>query len=79
MSDKITDMIDMDAIAHLADLVAQKDLGEITITDGSKTITVKGKKSLPPMPVGMPAVPAAAAPHRPQQHLLPRQSRRGMW
>ena len=61
MSDKITDMIDMDAIAHLADLVAQKDLGEITITDGSKTITVKGKKSLPPMPVGMPAVPAAAA------------------
>ena len=62
MSDKITDMIDMDAIAHLADLVAQKDLGEITITDGSKTITVKGKKSLPPMPVGMPAVPAAAAP-----------------
>lgn len=62
MSDKITDMIDMDAIAHLADLVAQKDLGEITITDGSKTITVKGKKSLPPMPVGMPAVSAAAAP-----------------
>ena len=62
MNDKITDMIDMDAIAHLADLVAQKDLGEITITDGSKTITVKGKKSLPPMPVGMPAVPAAAAP-----------------
>ena len=61
MSDKITDMIDMDAIAHLADLVAQKDLGEITITDGSKAITVKGKKSLPPMPVGMPAVPAAAA------------------
>ena len=51
MSDKITYMIDMDAIAHLADLVAQKDLGEITITDGSKTITVKGKKSLPPMPV----------------------------
>ena len=65
MNDKITDMIDMDAIAHLADLVAQKDLGEITITDGSKTITVKGKKSLPPMPVGMPAVPSAAAPAAP--------------
>ena len=46
--------------------VAAKDLGEITIADGEKTITVKGKKCPPPMPmppVGapvMPAVPAAA-------------------
>ena len=31
-----------------------KDLGEITIADGDKVITVKGKKCPPPAPVGMP-------------------------
>ncbi len=66
MSEKIYNMVDLETIEKLADIVAAKDLGEITIADGEKTITVKGKKCPPPMPmppVGapvMPAVPAAA-------------------
>ena len=62
MSEKIYDMVTLETIEKLADLVAAKDLGEITIADGEKTITVKGKKCPPPMgaPV-MPAAPAAAA------------------
>ena len=60
MSEKIYNMVDLETIEKLADIVSAKDLGEITIADGEKTITVKGKKC-PPMgaPV-MPAVPAAA-------------------
>jgi acetyl-CoA carboxylase biotin carboxyl carrier protein len=41
--------------------VAAKDLGEITIADGEKTITVKGKKCLPPMPLPPAGAPVAAA------------------
>ena len=61
MSEKIYNMVDLETIEKLADIVSAKDLGEITIADGEKTITVKGKKCSPPMgaPV-MPAVPAAA-------------------
>lgn len=62
MSEKIYNMADLDTIEKLADIVAEKDLGEITIVDGGKTITVKGKKCPPPMPpMGMmpQAVPAA--------------------
>ena len=61
MSEKIYNMVDLETIEKLADFVSAKDLGEITIADGEKTITVKGKKCPPPMgaPV-MPAVPAAA-------------------
>ena len=51
MSEKIYNMVDLETIEKLADLVAAKDLGEITIADGEKTITVKGKKCLPPMPL----------------------------
>ena len=64
MSEKIYNMVDLETIEKLADIVSAKDLGEITIADGEKTITVKGKKCPPPMPpMGapvMPAVPAAA-------------------
>lgn len=66
MSEKIYNMVDLETIEKLAEIVAAKELGEITIADGEKTITVKGKKCPPPMPmppVGapvMPAVPAAA-------------------
>ena len=62
MSEKIYNMVDLETIEKLADIVSAKDLGEITIADGEKTITVKGKKCPPPMgaPV-MPAVPAAPA------------------
>lgn len=64
MSEKIYNMVDLDTIEKLAGIVAEKDLGEITIVDGGKTITVKGKKCPPPMPpLGMipQAVPAAVS------------------
>jgi hypothetical protein len=44
MSEKIYNMVDLETIEKLADIVSAKDLGEITIADGEKTITVKGKK-----------------------------------
>ncbi len=60
MSEKIYNMVDLETIEKLADLVAAKDLGEITIADGEKTITVKGKKCLPPMPLPPAGAPVAA-------------------
>lgn len=58
-------MVNIEFIQKLADIVKEKDLGEITIADGEEVVTIKGKKCpLPPpmgAPVGMPAVPAAAA------------------
>ena len=61
MSEKIYNMVDLETIEKLADIVSAKDLGEITIADGEKTITVKGKKCPPPM--GAPVMPAV--PERP--------------
>ena len=62
MSEKIYNMVDLETIEKLADIVSAKDLGEITIADGEKTITVKGKKCPPPMPpMGAPVTPAAPA------------------
>lgn len=58
---KIFDMIDVEAIEKLADIVNEKDLGEITVADGEKTVTVKGKKCPPPPPQGT-AAPAAVMP-----------------
>lgn len=59
----------MDTVRALADIVTEKNLGEITIETGEYTITVKGQKCPPPapmpmpvpMPMGMPAAPAPAA------------------
>ena len=63
MSEKIYNMVDLETIEQLAEIVAKKELGEITIIDGGKTITVKGKKCPPPMPpVGMPVAAPTAAP-----------------
>lgn len=55
--------IDIDTIEKLADIVSSRELSEITISDGEKSITVKGKKNIVPpvMPVSA-SVPAAAAP-----------------
>ncbi len=56
MSDKIYDF-DLETIAKLADIVKEKELGEITVSTGEKSITVKGRKCppMPPMPpMGMP-------------------------
>lgn len=60
MSEKIYNMVDLDTIEKLADIVAEKKLGEITIVDGEKTITVKGKKCPPPPMGGMPPMTAAS-------------------
>lgn len=54
-------MVNIEFIQKLADIVKEKDLGEITIADGEEVVTIKGKKCPPPPPVGMSAVPAAAA------------------
>ena len=65
MSEKIYD-ISLDTISRLADIVNEKELGEITITAGNSSVTVKGKKC--PPPAGMPAaVPAAAVLAAPAQ------------
>lgn len=56
MSEKIYGQFDLDTIAKLADIVNDKNLGEITIVDGGKEITVKGRKCPPPPPVPMPAI-----------------------
>lgn len=57
MSDKIYDF-DLETIAKLADIVKEKELGEITVSTGEKSITVKGRKCASAMsympPMGMP-------------------------
>ena len=63
MSEKIYDMVTLETIEKLADLVAAKDLGEITIASEDKCIAIKGKKCPPPMPpMGVPMAAPAAAP-----------------
>ena len=68
MSEKIYNMVEIDTIAALAEIVNKNELGEITIVDGGKTITVKGRKCPPPPPTmsapapAMPVPPVQAAP-----------------
>ncbi|WP_124099788.1 acetyl-CoA carboxylase biotin carboxyl carrier protein [Ruminococcus sp. Marseille-P6503] len=64
MSEKIYGQFDLDTVEKLADIVNSRNLGEITIIDGDREITVKGKKC-PPPPPAMP--PMAAAPAAVQQ------------
>lgn len=60
MSEKIYNTVELETIEKLADIVTKKELGEITIVDGEKAITIKGRKC-PPPPVGLPsAIPFAA-------------------
>ncbi len=54
MSEKIYGQFDLETLGKLADIVNEKNLGEITIIDGGKRITVKGKKCPPPPPSGIP-------------------------
>ncbi len=67
MSDKNYGGVNVEAARALAEIVAEKNLGEITVTAGNCTITVKGKKCPPPMG-GMapmmtaPVQPAVSAP-----------------
>lgn len=60
--------MNLEFIQKLADLVADKNLGEITVQNGDSTITIKGKKvaaqtvveSIPVAAAPLPAAPAAA-------------------
>ncbi len=59
--------IDIETIEKIADIVSSRELSEITIQDGEKTITIKGKKNIPappvmPIPMGMNEV---SLPHAP--------------
>ena len=54
-------MVKIEFIQQLAELVKEKDLGEITVADGEEVVTIKGKKCPPPPPMGAPmGIPAAA-------------------
>ena len=59
--DKIYDQFDIETIEKLADIVNAKELSELTITDGDKTITLKGKKVIPAPPVPFIAPPMQTA------------------
>ncbi|MBP5581959.1 MAG: acetyl-CoA carboxylase biotin carboxyl carrier protein [Ruminococcus sp.] len=54
--EKIYGQIDLETIEKLADIINKKDLSELTIANGEKSITLKGRKCLPPVPVAA-AVP----------------------
>ncbi len=55
-------MVKIEFIQQLAELVKEKDLGEITVADGEEVVTIKGKKCPPPPPMGVPAGAPVAAP-----------------
>lgn len=61
MSNKIFG-IEFDAISKLADMIKEKDLGEITLACGEDMITIKGKELPPKPPMGMPPMQTAEAP-----------------
>ncbi|MDE6426281.1 MAG: acetyl-CoA carboxylase biotin carboxyl carrier protein [Ruminococcus sp.] len=60
--------IDIETIEKLAGIVSRNELSEITVCDGEKSVTIKGKKCPPPPPamsvpmgISVPA-PAVSAP-----------------
>lgn len=59
--DKIYGQFDIETIEKLAKIVAANDLAEITIGDGDRKITVKGKKCPPPA-MAMPFMTSAQQP-----------------
>lgn len=61
--DKIYGQFELETIEKLAKLVSANELSEITIEDGDRKITVKGKKLTPPamMPFAAPVQQSAAA------------------
>lgn len=61
MSEKIYGQFDLDTIEKLADIVNGKNLGEITIIDGGKKITIKGRKCPLPQPVMNMAAPSVSS------------------
>lgn len=76
MNDKNYGGVNIEAARALAEIVAEKNLGEITITAGNCTITVKGKKCVAPAvvptaPVTQPQPAPAVAPAAPQEPTAP--------
>lgn len=62
--DKIYGQFEFETIEKLAKLVSENELSEITVEDGDRKITVKGKKFTPPpamMPFAAPVQQAATA------------------
>ena len=59
---QILDMVEIETIEKLADIINKKELSELTIADGERTITIKGKRPVPPPPAAMPfmGMPAQA-------------------
>lgn len=68
--EKIYGQFDLETIERLAAIIKKNELTELTIADGDKSITLRGKKSFPPPPpmpimgapvqAAIPAAPAAA-------------------
>lgn len=61
MSEKIYGQFDLETIEKLADIVNNKELSELTLADGDKTITIKGKRCVP-APAPMPMMPPMGVP-----------------
>ena len=59
--EKIYGQIDLETIEKLADIINKKELSELTIANGEKSITLKGRKCLTPMaaPVAQVQVPVS--------------------
>lgn len=56
---EIFGMVELETIEKLSDIVSKKELSEITLADGERTITIKGKKFNAPAPVPFMGVPSA--------------------
>lgn len=54
MENKIYNLYDIETIGALAEIVKKNELSEITLVDGGKSITIKGKKQTPPNQPPMP-------------------------
>ena len=72
--EKIYGQFDIETIEKIADIVEEKELSEITLTDGDKSITIKGKRIMPPPPAPIPVqfmgAPAANTPAPPAESTL---------
>lgn len=61
--EKLFGQFDPELLKQLARILRDNDLGELTLEDGDKKLTIKGKKPAPmPAPMGMPPVYPPAAP-----------------
>jgi len=61
---EILGITDLETIGRLSDIINDKELSEITISNGDNTITIKGRKAVPAPPpmMSMPPFPPMNAP-----------------